>query len=78
MEGDGLDSGDGCDGDDVPEVARNQVGGEQVEVIAAVGFLAGANAAHDGDVVGAIGRADRDALYLNARDAAGGVNEQVV
>lgn len=78
-ERDHLDADDLARGDDVPEVERDDMRGEQVEIALLVRLLIRCDAAHDRDVVDALrGMRHGNALDLHARDEAAGIDQEIV
>lgn len=66
-EGDHFDADDFAGGDNVPELAGDDEGGEKIEVSGGVGLFGCGHAAHGGDVVDAGERvAHGDGFDLNA------------
>src|SRR5437899_1362157 len=68
-ERDHLDAEDFAGGDDVPEAARDDVGGEEVEVAGAIRLLVAGHAAHGGYMIDAVGGAHGDGFDLHAGES---------
>src|SRR5438874_11206694 len=71
-----FQSGDGADGDEIPDVAGDDVGSNEVNITRAVSALAPAAVA-DGDAEGiAVEAGDR--FHLDASETAAGIHDEVV